>query len=107
MANLDTRSKRASSVGLWLAFVLAPPLPDATIAAGDRQHAALSYSGILATAGAALAFILDLNTRLRQLFDSTYSYAASDLSTGYARYQAGLTGDANNRLAQIIDDATP
>jgi hypothetical protein len=45
---LDTRSKRASSVGIGLLFLLAPPLPDATIAQGDRQHIAISYSGILA-----------------------------------------------------------
>ncbi len=50
MANLDTRSKRASSVGIALPFILAPVLPDGTIAQGDRQHTAWSYSGILATA---------------------------------------------------------
>jgi len=46
MANLDTRSKRASSVGILLPFMLSPPLPDGTIDQGDRQHIALSYSGI-------------------------------------------------------------
>ena len=106
MANLDTASKRASSVGL-LRFILAPQLPNGSMGAGDRQHSAGMYSGILASAAVALAFILDLNTRLRQLFDTTYSLSGSDLTTGFARYQAGLTGDANNRLAQIIDDATP
>lgn len=48
MANLDTRSKRASSVGIMRMNMLAPPLPDATISQGDRQHIAISYSGILA-----------------------------------------------------------
>lgn len=48
MANLDTRKKRASSVRLGLAWLLAPPLPDGTLDAGDRQHQAWSYSGILA-----------------------------------------------------------
>ena len=47
---IDTRSKRASSVGILLPFVLAPPLPDGTISQGDRQHAAWSYSGILSIA---------------------------------------------------------
>jgi hypothetical protein len=51
MADLDTRSKRASSVGLALAFLLAPVLPDGTIGPGDRQHIAWSYSGILAAGG--------------------------------------------------------
>lgn len=48
MANLDTRSKRASSVGLLMACVLAPPLPDGTIAQADRQHISYTYSGIAA-----------------------------------------------------------
>lgn len=50
MANLDTRSKRASSVSILLASMLAPVLPDATIGQGDRQHTANRYSGILAAA---------------------------------------------------------
>jgi len=107
VANLDSRSKRSSSVGILLAFILAPPLPDGTLGDGDRQQIAVSYSGILAGAAAALAFILDLNTRLRALFDYTYSRAAMDNSTGYVTYAATITGDANNRLARIIDDATP
>ena len=55
MANLDTRSKRASSVGIMLAFVLAPPLPDGTLDQGDQQHIAVSYSGILAEAPVVVA----------------------------------------------------
>ena len=51
MANLDTRSKRASSAQVLAPYVLAPPLPDGTIARGDRQHIAFSYSGILAAGG--------------------------------------------------------
>lgn len=50
MADLDTRSKRASSVQILLPFVLAPVLPDGTIDQGDRQHTAHSYSGIAADA---------------------------------------------------------
>lgn len=48
MANLDSRSKRASSVGIVLSFILAPVLPDGTISQADRQHTAWSYSGIVA-----------------------------------------------------------
>ena len=47
MANLDTVSKRVSSVGLFNS-VLAPPIPDGTLSQGDRQHIAWTYSGISA-----------------------------------------------------------
>jgi hypothetical protein len=45
---MDTRSKRASSVGLWKPYVMALVLPDGAISQGDRQHSAWDYSGILA-----------------------------------------------------------
>lgn len=47
---LDTRSKRASSVGIISFAVLSLVLPDGTIAAGDRQHIAATYSGIASSA---------------------------------------------------------
>jgi len=50
MANLDTRSKRASSVALF-GLLLAPAFPDGAIGQGDRQHIAFSYSGISAEGG--------------------------------------------------------
>jgi len=52
MADLDTRSKRASSVQVMAPYILSPVLPDGTLSQGDRQHIAWTYSGILA-AGAA------------------------------------------------------
>ncbi len=51
MADLDTRSKRASSVGIVSASTLSLVLPDGTIDQGDRQHIAFSYSGISSGAG--------------------------------------------------------
>jgi hypothetical protein len=45
---MDTRSKRASSVGIGLIWLLSPIAPDASFSQGDRQHGGLSYSGILA-----------------------------------------------------------
>jgi hypothetical protein len=50
MANLDTRSKRASSAALF-GLLFAPVLPDGTLDQGDRQHVAFSYSGVLAAGG--------------------------------------------------------
>lgn len=61
MADLDTRSKRASSVQLLVPSTLSPVLPDATLDQGDRQHIAHVYSGVAAGAP------VGMTTRLRTL----------------------------------------
>lgn len=43
---IDTRSKRASVLGLALAPLLTLPLADGTIGQADRQHIAYVYAGI-------------------------------------------------------------
>lgn len=48
MANLDTRSKRASSVQIMQPYNAALVLPDGTISQPDRQHIVWMYSGIVA-----------------------------------------------------------
>lgn len=106
MANLDSRSKRASSVGLLLPFVLTPVLPDGTLSAGDRQHIAFTYSGILAGAQAALGFVLDLNTRLAVYLRDFYSNPDLDLTTGIQRYLSSLSGEWTARFQRLIQDAT-
>lgn len=68
MADLDTRSKRASSVQILLPFVLAPVLPDGAIAQADRQHTTHSYSGILAApVGGSSLVVLD-KAQFRRIF---------------------------------------
>lgn len=108
MADLDTASKRISSVGLW-GVALALPLPDGTLGQGDRQHIAASYSGILAGAAAAMEFILDLNTRIKSYLCTLYSadMATADNSALVARYLAAETGDMNARFQKLITDSTP
>lgn len=106
MANLDSRSKRASSVGMVLPFFAVPILPDGTLAQGDRQHGAFTYSGILAGAQVLLDFVLDLNTRLTVFLRDFYS-STSDLPTLSTRYLAEeVTGDYNVRWRQLVQDAT-
>lgn len=56
MADLDTRSKRASSVQLLVPSLVAPPLPDNSISQADRQHIAWTYSGISSVAAAGALF---------------------------------------------------
>jgi hypothetical protein len=41
-----TRSQRASSIGIGLVWLLAPIAPDGLFDHQDRQHSAVSYSGI-------------------------------------------------------------
>ncbi len=53
MADLDTTSKRRSSVQLMRPSLAAQLLADATIGQGDRQHIGLMYSGILAAGAVA------------------------------------------------------
>ena len=48
MANLDTRSKRASSVNFLKPYTASLVLPDGAINQGDRQQSAWAYSGIAA-----------------------------------------------------------
>jgi len=48
--DLDTREKRASALGVALAFRLALPLPDGTVDATDRPHLAGAYMGITSSA---------------------------------------------------------
>lgn len=108
MADLDSASKRISSVGLW-GTILALPLPDGTLGQGDRQHVAVSYSGILAGAAATLSFILDMNTRIKSYLISLYSVSdtTADATTLARRYLDAAGGDATKGFQTLIDDATP
>lgn len=45
---MDTRNKRASAIGIGLAFRLVLPLPDAVVDQIDRPQVAYSYVGISA-----------------------------------------------------------
>lgn len=65
MANLDTRAKRASAIGIDSPMLHLWPLADGTIAQGDRQQTAFKYSGILAGAAAAIVWFNGLTTSMR------------------------------------------
>lgn len=43
---VDTRSRRASVLGLGLAVLLTPPLADGAVGTEDRAHVALCYAGL-------------------------------------------------------------
>lgn len=86
---VDTRSKRASSVGMFFSPILTPVLPDGTIAQADRQHIAWTYSGILAVSGFWVGLI--------QLVMHMVMIHKSGLGMFYGYYGAGrmLTNDGD------------
>lgn len=47
---VDTRSKRASVLGLVAGVALALPLADGTVQAADRAHVSFCYAGLSAAA---------------------------------------------------------
>jgi len=49
MADLDTRSKRASCIQILKSYIVALPETDGSINQVDRQHIAFCYSGIIAS----------------------------------------------------------
>lgn len=78
MADLDNRSKRASSVNILKPYAVDLVLPDAAISQGDRQHSAWAYSGILA--GGAPAVTDDLSTRM--MFIPDFKFGFSNITGG-------------------------
>ena len=61
---LDTRDKRASSIGVAIPFGRLFPNPDGSLATvGDRQQSAMSYRGIAASAAVVFnpAWIANIN----------------------------------------------
>lgn len=62
---VDTRSKRASVLGIGLVAALTLPQPDATVGQADRQHVALSYAGVAAAEDGSVAATADVTIRMR------------------------------------------
>jgi len=83
MANLDTRSKRASSAQMLLPFVLALPAPDGTIGQADRQHAIWTYSGIVSVVIAIKAFVAGARTLAFSAEARSLSFAAGERETDF------------------------
>ena len=60
---VDTRSKRASVLGIAAAITLTLPLSDGTVGQPDRQHVACCYAGIEAAASTDVAATPDWTVR--------------------------------------------
>ena len=83
-----------------------PMVSTDTIDQADQQQFLNDFPGILWSAGAVLAFILDLNTRLKVYLMSVQS-GGNDLTSMMAKDLAARSGDMSVRFLALIDDATP
>jgi hypothetical protein len=82
------------------------PVSGGSIGQDDQQQFLWGYPGLLWAAGAALEFVLDLNTRIAVFLRDLYTEPAGDTTTMATRYMATLSGDANARFHRMIQDAT-
>lgn len=85
---VDTAAKRASCIGYGLPFRIALPIPDATIAIGDRQHLVGLYAGIEAASSVVL-----------QITSIVGGWYIPGAAIG-ERYQAGIVPNVNGMAAE-------
>ena len=83
---LDTRSKRASSVQVLMPYIIASVMPDGTLNQGDRQHIALSYSGILSGNVVTLTTERYIFSFLYRRLSLNYAYDRNIFINDYDRY---------------------
>lgn len=121
MSDLDSRSKRASSVQVLMPFVLAPVQPDGAIGAADRQHIVWMYAaGILTSEATMSSLSVSLAVKINNvLVPITPAYRENDsanapmvqqfeLAAGYIReivFDTGQDGDSLTFLliAAVLD----
>lgn len=105
---IDTAAKRYSAMNVMCPWRHVAVLPTGTVDAAARQTVRWLYAGILAAGGVAIAFVADLNTRLKVYLCAYYAApASSDLTTLVTRYlRDDATGDYTARMRQLITDAT-
>ena len=86
------------------------PLLPGVLGQDDQQQLLNDYPGVLWTSPAQAAFILDLNTRIFVYLVGLYGLdpATADLTSMMMRHlDAQTSGDYDQRLQQLIDEATP
>jgi hypothetical protein len=103
---IDTINKKLALLSFGQVFQPNLPMSPSTLGQDDRQQLLWGYPGILWSAGAALAFVFDLNTRLAVYLRDFYSAPTGDLSTLIVRYLATLSGEYTARFQRLITDAT-
>lgn len=104
---IDTANEQFALLSFGNTLMPQVLLSPGSLGQDDQQHLLWGYPGILWAAGAALEFVLDMNTRLRNYFADEYTKTPPiDLTTYFTRNLNGRTGDACNRVKAMIDDAT-
>lgn len=68
MADLDTASKRGSSLGMAMPPRLQLPVPSGTPSQANRQEVAFSYAGILAAAPGGTSLMTQTRSQFRMMF---------------------------------------
>lgn len=107
---IDTNTKKLAVMELDDDWEPGLPLSPGTFDQSELQQLLWGYPGILWQTAAALAFILDMNTRIFAYLCSFYSVdmATSDNTSLTRRYlDTQLTGEHTARFRQLMDDATP
>ena len=83
------------------------PLSPGTLGQDDDQQLLWGFPEILWGVAAALAFVLDLNTRLMVYLRDYYSVTGGDLTYLTNKYLNALTtGDRTQKMRRLIQDAT-
>ena len=86
---VDTRSRRASVLGVAFPINLTPPLADGVIGTEDRGHLAYCYAGIAASAPSVINWM-------------TATFVAASASATFVPASASATFAANSGLATFV-----
>jgi hypothetical protein len=85
------------------------PVTGGDIETDDEQQLLWNYPGIAFAGGVTIAFVLDMNTRIKTyltaLYTASEATATNDMVDRYLDAAPG--GDVTATFHQLIDDATP
>ena len=104
---IDTTNKKLAVMEMEEYWEPGLPLLPGVFDQGELQQLLWGYPGITWDPASPLPYIQDLNTRLFCYLKHHYTEGdGADLTTMAMRYLNGLSGDYNNRMARLIEDAT-
>jgi hypothetical protein len=103
---IDTNNKKLAVMEFGDIWEPGLPISPSTLGQDDQQQLLWGYPGILWSAAAALAFVLDLNTRLAVYLRDFYSQPTGEVTTLSRKYlNEEVSGDMNVRFRQMVTNA--